>query len=136
MQGKERGLGEQSRRHQSGREPHGRQRPNALGKQDDVERPVGPVEQRGAEQIEDGAEQSEHEIAQRRDQRLRLSAQADQRDRGEGQQFQRDIEIEQVAADEKDGQGRPDRLKHDPEGAAARCASAPVLRAWRNWRAR
>src|SRR5271165_1179212 len=115
MQGEERGLGEQSRRHQTSREPHGGQGPYALSEEHYVERPIGAVEQRGAEQIEDGAEEGEQKVAERRDQRLWLSRQADQRDRGEGQQFQRDIEIEQISANEKNGQRRPNRLNEDPE---------------------
>jgi hypothetical protein len=73
MQGKERGLGQQPRRHQSGRESHGREGPHALCEQDNVERPVGPVDQRGAEQIEDGAEERKQKVAERSDKRLGLS---------------------------------------------------------------
>ena len=76
---------------------------------------IGPVEQRGAQQVEDGAEEREQQVAERGDERLRLSSDADQRDRSECQQFQRDVEIEQISANEKNGQRRPDRLDEDPE---------------------
>ncbi len=116
MQREKRGLGQQSRRHQRRRRPDRRQRVNPLRQQRHIERAIGAIEQRGAEQVADGAKQREQQIAQRRRQRLRPAVDADQRHGGESQKLKRDIEVEQVAADENNSQRRPDRLKHDPEG--------------------
>ena len=79
----------------------------APSQEDDVERAVSAIEQSNAEQIQDGSEQREEQIAQRRDQRLRTAVDANQRHGGEGQKLQRDVEIEQIAARERGCSGRP-----------------------------
>ena len=98
MQREERGLGQQSRRHQRGcNQGHGFG-VHPLGQQHDVERAVGAVEQGRADQIEDRAKQREDQIAQRSRERLRAAIQADQRHRGERQQLQRDVQREEITA--------------------------------------
>ena len=74
---------------------------HALGQQSNVERAVGAVEQRRPQQIEHRAEQREQQIAQRRPDGLRATLQADERHGGKGQQLQRDVEVEKVAAERR-----------------------------------
>ena len=52
-------------RHERGSDERRRLGMDPVGQQDDVEGAVGAVEQRGADQIEDRAEQREQQIAQR-----------------------------------------------------------------------
>ena len=116
MQREQRGLGQQPRRHQRGGRPRRRARAGCgPASSDDVERAIGAVEQRRAEQIEHRAEQREEQVAQRGRQRLGAAVEADQRHRGEGQQLQRDVEIEQIAAEEDGVQRAPDRQQQRPE---------------------
>ena len=91
------------------------QGPHSLGKQRDVQRSERAVEERGAEQVEDRAEQGEEQVAQRGGERLRLPLDAGERHGREGEQFERDVEVEEVAADEDDRERGADRLEHDPE---------------------
>ena len=93
MQREERGLGEQAGRHQRGRDRAARARRDPLGQQDDIERAVGAVEQRRADQIEHRAKQREDQIAQRGRKGLRAAIQADQRHRSERQQLQRNVQV-------------------------------------------
>ena len=72
---------------------------------------VGSVEQRRAEEIEHRAREREEEIAQRGVERLGATLEGHERHRGEGQELERDIEIEQVVAEE-------DGIKRSPTTAA------------------
>ena len=115
MQGEKRGLRQEACGHQPGRQPHGRLGANKRRKERDVERAIGSVEQGDAEQIEHRAEQREQEIAQRGGHRLRTSVERNQRNRGEGEKLEPDIEIEQIAAQKDEAQRRLDALQQSPE---------------------
>jgi len=82
---------------------------DAVRQEDNIEGAISTVKQSGANEIEDRAEKREEKIPQRRLERLGTTVQANQRHRGEGHQFERDIQGEKIAA-EKDGiQRTPDR---------------------------
>ena len=115
MQREQRGLRQKSRGHQPGRQPDGRLGANKRGKERDVERAIGAIEQGHAEQIEHRAEQREQEIAQGRSQSLGTSVQRNQRNRGEGEKLEANIEIEQIAAQKDEAQRRLNALQQRPE---------------------
>src|SRR5215475_461296 len=100
MQGKECGLGEEAHGHERGRNLGGRVGADLARQEHDIERAVATVEERAPEQIEHGAEQREEEIAERGGERLRAAVQAHQRHRSKGEELQRDVEIEEIVADE------------------------------------
>ena len=81
----------------------------------DVERAIGAVDQRRAEQIEDRAEESKKEVAQGRRQSLGAAVERYQRHRGEGKQLERDIEVEQIVAEKDRVQRSPHRRQQRPE---------------------
>ncbi len=115
MQREQRGLRQKARGHQPARQPDGRLGANKRGKERDVERAIGAVEQGHAEQIEHRAEQREQEIAQGRSQSLGTSVQRNQRNRGEGEKLEANIEIEQIAAQKDEAQRRLNALQQRPE---------------------
>ena len=59
--------------------------------------------------------QREEQVAKRRLQRLGAAVQTHQRHRGEGQQLERDVKGEEIAAQEDRVQRAPDRQQQDPE---------------------
>ncbi len=78
-------LGQQPDGHQRERYPRGGLGTDSGGQQEDVERAVGGVQQRGPEQIECGAKQREEQIAQCGGEGLGATVQADQRHRRKSQ---------------------------------------------------
>ena len=115
VQREERGLGEQSDRHQRRGDEGRRVCPDPVRQQDDVERAVSAVEQCGADQVEHRAEQREQQVAESGRERLGPAVQADQRHRGEGQQLERDVQREEIPGQEDRVQGAGNREQQDPE---------------------
>ena len=115
MQRVKRGLGEQPRRHQRQRRPGGGFGANAARQHGDVEGAVGAVQQHGAKQVQSRAEQREQQIAQRRRERVGTPVKADERHRGEGEQFEGDKQIEQVSAEKDRVQPSPHAQQQRPE---------------------
>ncbi len=115
MQREERGLGQEASGHQPRRQPYGGFGPNAFREDGNVERAIGAVEQRDSEQIEHRAEQREQEIAQRRGDRLGAPVETNQRNGGEGEKLEPDVEIEQVPAQEEQARPRLDALQQGPK---------------------
>ena len=109
------GLGQQPGGHERGGDPGERTGLHAPGQEHDVEGPIGPVEQHGAEQIEHRAEQGEDQIAQGRAQGLGAPVQRDQGDGRKGEELEGDIEGEQVAREEHQVQRAPDGEQQGPE---------------------
>ena len=115
VQREQRGLRKEARGHQCGRRERGGIGADLRRQQRDVERAVGAVQQHGPQQVEDRAQQGEHEVPERGAQRLALPVEADQRHAGERQQLQRDVEREEVAADEHEVEGAPHGEQQQPE---------------------
>jgi hypothetical protein len=129
VQGKERRLGEEPCRHQCRRNERAGVRGDAPRQQCDVERAVEAIEQGRAHQVKDRTEQREKKIAQRRLKRLCAALEADQRHRSECQQFQSNIEGEEIAADEDGVERCPDRQQQNPEckgGARVGCCRSEI----------
>ena len=140
MQREQGGLGEEAGRHQRRRRPHGWLRADRRGQQRDVERAVSAIEQPGAEQIEHRAEQREQQITQGGSEGLGSPVKTNQRHAGEGQDFERDEQIEEIAADEDHVQSRPEPQQEHPEherrarlGAIRRRAEALARKNPRGW---
>ncbi len=132
VQRKERGLGQQPRRHRCRRRPRHGVGTHPRGQQRHVHRAVGAVQQEGAQQIQHGAQQREEQVAQCRAQRLAAAVQAHERHARKGQELQRDVEREHVAAHEHEVERPPDREQEQPERqrsprlpSARRCAEIP-----------
>jgi len=66
------------------------------------------VEQRDAQQVEQRTQQADQQIAHGRGQGIRTTGQRHQRDRRQTQQFQRDIEIENIG-------GEKQRIQRGPQ---------------------
>ena len=135
VQREQRGLGEQARRHQRGGDPGRRLRLHARREQRDVERAVGAVEQHGAEQVQHRAEQREHQVAQRGGQRRGAAVEAHQRHGREGEQLERDVQVEEVVAHHDQVHRAPHRDQQRPEHQRA-CASRARPASGRSRRAR
>ena len=108
-------LGQQAHRHQRGGGPGDGLGLDAPGQQRDVQRAVAAVQQHGAQQVQQRAGQREQQVAQRGAQRLAAAVEADQRHARERQQFERDVQREQVAADEHQVERSPHRQQQQPE---------------------
>ena len=115
MHRKERRLGEEADRHEGACGDGRDVGTDPSCKENDIERPVGPVEQGCTEKIERRAHQGEDQVAQRGRKSLGLPAETDQRDGGERQEFKRDIEVEQVIAEQHRIHCAPKPEQHRPE---------------------
>jgi hypothetical protein len=88
---------------------------DAPGQQNQVEGAIGAVEQYRPEEIENRAEQREEQVTQRSCERLGTPVQSHERHRGESQQLEGDIKVEEVSADEHGVECPPDRQQQCPE---------------------
>ena len=89
---------------------------NPLGEEDDIEGSVTAINQNRPGKVENRPQQGKEEIAQGGLKRLWPAVQAHKRHGGEGQEFQPNIEREEIASDEDEVQRAPDREQQDPEG--------------------
>ncbi len=129
MQREERGLGEQSRRHQRCRRERRGFGADPLGQQLDVQRAVRAVHQHDAEEIEDRAEQRVQQVAERGAQCLGLAVERNERDGSESQELERDVQREEIAAHEHEVQRAPDGEQERPEDERRPCLPHPGGRA-------
>ncbi len=74
------------------------------------------IEQGHAQEVEEGAGQADQQIAHGRRQGIGVTGQRHQGHRGQAQQFQGDVEIENIRRQEEDVQGGPEKTPQRPEG--------------------
>ena len=129
MQREERGLGQETDRHQCGRNAGGGVGTYLPGQEGDIQGPIGSIEQRHTEEIEHRAREREEEIAQSGSERFGPTIETHERNCSERQELERDIEIEQVVAEEHGIKRSPHRKQKRPEhkrsaglGHTTRCA--------------
>ena len=111
-------LDQQAGGHQGQGDPGRRPRLQRAGQRRQVERAVAGIDQCHPGQKGHRAEQADRQVAQGGLQRRAAAAQCRQRDGRQAEQFQRDVDIEQVAGQQQRVQGGEEHQPQRPEGGA------------------
>ena len=106
------------------------------GQQHDVEHAVRAVEQHRADEVEDRSHQREERVAERGREGRRLTVQANQRDRREGQELQRDVQREEITRPGTRCSTRPRPPRSRSQKASGARASAVPAGVWNSVRAK
>jgi hypothetical protein len=94
----------------------------------DVQGPVHPEQEPGTQQVQRRPQQREHQVPKRGIELLRMTLQADQRHRGEGEHLDGHVEVEQVAPEEQAVESGPDAEQQRPEGQRHPASHARTLK--------